>query len=97
MHAQLIGHQTRLARSLALVALLLLTAVQAHEAAHSHGVDDPAGHCLLCKSSADAALALTHPVNTPELGFSAIFPDNPRSDQAADRSCLFARAPPIIS
>ncbi len=97
MLAQLIGRQTRLTRSLALLALLLLSAVQAHEAAHSHGVDEPTAHCLLCKGSTDTAPALTSPANTPDLVFSAIFPDSPQAARAAARTCLFARAPPIIS
>ena len=97
MYAQLIGYQTRLARSLALVALLLLVTVQVHEAAHSHGVQDPAGHCLLCKNSADSAPALTNPLNSPHPVSSAFFPDRPRAAQAVARSFLFARAPPIGS
>ncbi len=53
MYTRLIGHQTRLAPTLALAALILFTAVQLLEAGHSHAHQDAADHCLVCKSSSD--------------------------------------------
>lgn len=47
----------RLARILAVVALLCVSGVQILEASHAHGINDPVAECLLCKTSPPAPLA----------------------------------------
>ncbi len=51
----------RLARILAVVALLCVSGVQILEAGHAHGVNDPVAECLLCKTSPPAPLASSVP------------------------------------
>jgi hypothetical protein len=53
----------RLARILAVVALLCVSGLQILEAGHAHGSNDPVAECLLCKISPPAPLAS----NTPAL------------------------------
>tara|TARA_R100000005_G_scaffold96351_1_gene82615 strand:- start:714 stop:1013 length:300 start_codon:yes stop_codon:yes gene_type:complete len=47
----------RTARLIAVLALLCLGGVQVLEASHAHGIADVQAECLLCKSSAPAALS----------------------------------------
>jgi hypothetical protein len=71
--------------------------LQVQEAAHNHGAQDPAGHCLICKHSADSAPGLSEPVEAlPDV---AVLPTihSPRAAAAPAPSHLFARAPPPIS
>ncbi|QIB65458.1 hypothetical protein [Kineobactrum salinum] len=46
----------RLARILAVVALLCVGGVQILEAGHAHGISEPVAECLLCKTSPPAPL-----------------------------------------
>ncbi|MFO7552523.1 MAG: hypothetical protein R6W80_14030 [Haliea sp.] len=52
----------RLARIVAVLALLCLTGVQALEASHAHGLGDAPAECLLCKTSAPLPLASVLPL-----------------------------------
>lgn len=52
----------RLARIIAVAALLCLTGVQALEASHAHGLGDAPAECLLCKTSAPLPLASALPL-----------------------------------
>ena len=97
MHHRLIRHKTALTRSLALAALLLFSAAQVHEAAHSHAAQDTGSHCLLCKHATDAAAVVTKaPVVLHRL-FEAPAAEDPRAALAILPSHLFARAPPTLS
>ncbi|MDO8860265.1 hypothetical protein Q6D67_01015 [Haliea sp. E1-2-M8] len=51
----------RVARIIAVLALLCLTGVQALEASHAHGLGDAPAECLLCKTSAPLPLASALP------------------------------------
>ncbi|MEQ8801905.1 hypothetical protein [Haliea sp.] len=52
----------RLARIVAVLALLCLTGVQTLEASHAHGLGDSPAECLLCKTSAPLPLASVLPL-----------------------------------
>jgi len=52
----------RLARIIAVAALLCLTGVQALEASHAHGFGDAFAECLLCKTSAPLPLTSALPL-----------------------------------
>ena len=51
----------RYARLLAVLAVLCVTGLQFQEASHNHATDDGLSHCLVCKSSADSAIAVAAP------------------------------------
>jgi hypothetical protein len=91
------GQQTRLVRTLACGLLLLFAALQVQEAAHSHGVQDPASHCLLCKGSADAVPGRVDPLQALDLAVAATPVESPRAAIAPALSPLFPRGPPTIS
>ncbi len=60
--------QSRLARSLALVALLLVTGLTSAEVSHQHTSDDSRLECLLCHSGIDNfAAPQTAAADTPAL------------------------------
>ncbi len=52
----------RVARIVAVLALLCLTGVQALEASHAHGLGDAPAECLLCKTTAPLPLASALPL-----------------------------------
>ena len=97
MLPRLNGQQTRLARSLACALLLLFAALQVQEAVHSHGVQDPAGQCLLCKGSTDAAPGRVDPSEALSLAVAAPPVQSPRAAIAPALSHLFPRGPPTAS
>ena len=97
MHRRLIGQQTYFARTLALVALLLFSAAQVHEAGHSHAAQDAGSHCLLCKQSTDAAAAVAKAQGVLDRVFVAPTAEDTRPALAAQPSHLFARGPPSLS
>jgi hypothetical protein len=89
--------QTRLARTLACALLLLFATLQVQEAVHSHGVQDPAGQCLLCKGSADAAPGRVESSQALGLAVAAPPVERPRAAIAPAISHLFPRGPPTAS
>lgn len=64
----------RLARLVAVLALLCLTGVQALEASHAHGLGDAPAECLLCKTSAPLPLASALPPLLLPLLLVLLFP-----------------------
>ena len=61
----------RLARIIAVAALLCLTGVQALEASHAHGLGDAPAECLLCKTSAPLPLASALPAGADQASILA--------------------------
>jgi hypothetical protein len=97
MYLRLIGRQARLARTLALASLLLLTAAQLLEAGHSHSAQDTAEHCLLCKSPADSVALVSHPAQAlPGLDATPAV-EHPRTALQFFPSLYLARGPPLYT
>ncbi len=87
----------RLAKALALVALLCVAALQVEEASHWHKPGESVTHCLVCKSSAGTALVsleyTVHPVSAATPERSA-----PASAVAIRRDTAYQpRGPPALS
>ena len=97
MYSRLIGRQTRLARTLALAALLLLTAAQLLEAGHSHAAQDAAEHCLLCKNSTDAATIVASQVATPPFSLAIQAVEKPQAAPQSFPTHHLARGPPLYA
>ncbi|MEQ9463756.1 MAG: hypothetical protein RJQ10_08850 [Haliea sp.] len=74
----------RLARIIAVLALLCLTGVQALEASHAHGLGDAPAECVLCKTSAPVPLASAQPLLVLSLLFT-LFLTTPRAARARNR------------
>lgn len=74
----------RLARIIAVAALLCLTGVQALEASHAHGLGDAPAECLLCKTSAPLPLASALPLLLLPLLVALLLPA-PRAAHARNR------------
>ncbi len=64
----------RLARIVAVLALLFFTGVQTLEASHAHGQGDAPAECLLCKTSASLPLASALPPVLLTLLFTLFLP-----------------------
>lgn len=74
----------RLARIIAVAALLCLTGVQALEASHAHGLGDTTAECLLCKTSASLPLATAPPLLLLPMLVALLLPA-PRAARARNR------------
>lgn len=84
----------RAARLVAVLALLCVSGLQVLEASHTHGLSDAQAECLLCKSSAPAALSAV-PALALFLLLLACFTAAPRAAQVSPRYLpLQARGPP---
>ena len=89
MLPRLNGQHRRLTRTLACALLLLFAVLQVQEAVHSHGIQEPAGQCLLCKGSADAAPERIEPWKALILSATAPPVERPRVAIAPVLSHLF--------
>ena len=94
MYFRLIGRQTRLARTLALAALLSLTAAQLLEAGHSHAAQDAAGMCLVCKSSSDPVAVVSHRNDEPSFPVAAPIAEGSLAAPQSSPPRHLARGPP---
>ncbi len=87
----------RLARIVAVLALLCLTGVQALEASHDHGFGDSPAQCLLCKTSAPLPLASVLPLLLFPLLVALLLPA-PRAARAHNRYLpRLTTGPPALS
>ena len=87
----------RVARVLALAALLLVTGLQLVEATHVHSADDNVSRCLQCKSPGSAALPQHSPTQALPAFAAVVFFIIPAPTSSAVAALPRVRGPPSLS